>query len=215
MKSIIGSTRKHLTYANVMATIAVFIALGGVSYAAVKLPKNSVGTKQIRKNAVTLPKISKSARESLKGQKGDKGDKGADGATGPTGPVGPSDAISIAAGSFLPASAGGLSGQTPELSVGNYTVTAAVTITNNGATVQNPTCDLIAFHPTSTSTTMMTGGSYVNGVSGATGSIALAGAIAITESGYHFNVYCSGSAGAGIVLSTRIVATRVGSINAS
>lgn len=35
--------RGKLTYANVMATIAVFIALGGASYAAIKLPKNSVG----------------------------------------------------------------------------------------------------------------------------------------------------------------------------
>ena len=34
--------RNRLTYANVMATVALFIALGGVSYAAVKLPKNSV-----------------------------------------------------------------------------------------------------------------------------------------------------------------------------
>jgi hypothetical protein len=49
--------RARFTYANVMATIAVFIALGGASYAAVKLPKNSVGTKQIKKGAVTGAKI--------------------------------------------------------------------------------------------------------------------------------------------------------------
>jgi hypothetical protein len=53
--------RVRLTYANVMATIAVFIALGGASYAALKLPKNSVGTKQIKKNAVTTAKIKKGA----------------------------------------------------------------------------------------------------------------------------------------------------------
>jgi len=35
------------SYANVMATVAVFLALGGAAYAATKLPKNSVGTKQI------------------------------------------------------------------------------------------------------------------------------------------------------------------------
>lgn len=51
------SLRAKLTYANVMATIAVFIALGGAGYAAVKLPKNSVGTKQIKNNAVTAAKI--------------------------------------------------------------------------------------------------------------------------------------------------------------
>lgn len=49
--------RPKLTYANVMATAAVFIALGGVSYAAFKLPKNSVGAKQLKKNAVTGQKV--------------------------------------------------------------------------------------------------------------------------------------------------------------
>ncbi|MGH2905228.1 MAG: hypothetical protein ACRDKI_00485 [Solirubrobacterales bacterium] len=47
----------NLTYANVVATLALFLALGGVSYAAATLPKNSVGTKQIKKNAVTGAKI--------------------------------------------------------------------------------------------------------------------------------------------------------------
>ncbi len=47
-------SRLNLSYANVMATIAVFIALGGGAWAAVNLPlpKGSVGTKQIRKKAV-------------------------------------------------------------------------------------------------------------------------------------------------------------------
>jgi hypothetical protein len=35
--------RARLSYANVMATIAVFGLLGGVSYAAVNPPRNSVG----------------------------------------------------------------------------------------------------------------------------------------------------------------------------
>jgi hypothetical protein len=42
-----------------MSTIAVFLALGGVSWAAATLPKNSVGTKQIKKNAVTGSKVKK------------------------------------------------------------------------------------------------------------------------------------------------------------
>jgi hypothetical protein len=49
--------RPKLTYANVVATLALFIALGGASYAALKLPKNSVGTKQIKKNAVNGAKV--------------------------------------------------------------------------------------------------------------------------------------------------------------
>ena len=44
--------RPKLSYANVVATVALFIAFGGASYAAIKVPKNSVGTKQLKKNAV-------------------------------------------------------------------------------------------------------------------------------------------------------------------
>ena len=51
--------RGRLTYANVLSTVAVFIALGGISYAATQLPKNSVGAKQLKKNAVTGAKIKK------------------------------------------------------------------------------------------------------------------------------------------------------------
>jgi hypothetical protein len=47
----------RLTYSNVVATLAIFIALGGISYAATQLPRNSVGAKQIKRNAVTTAKI--------------------------------------------------------------------------------------------------------------------------------------------------------------
>jgi hypothetical protein len=51
----------RLTYSNVVATLAIFIALGGISYAATSLSKNSVGSKQLKKNAVTSNKIKKNA----------------------------------------------------------------------------------------------------------------------------------------------------------
>jgi hypothetical protein len=41
----------------IVALIALFVALGGTSYAAIKLPANSVGNKQIKKNAVTGLKV--------------------------------------------------------------------------------------------------------------------------------------------------------------
>jgi hypothetical protein len=44
----------RLSYANVIATLALFIALGGGAYA---VKKNSVGTKQLKNNAVTSKKI--------------------------------------------------------------------------------------------------------------------------------------------------------------
>lgn len=48
---------KRLTYANVIATLALFLALGGASYAAFKLPKKSVGTRQLKPEAVTGAKV--------------------------------------------------------------------------------------------------------------------------------------------------------------
>ena len=44
--------RSRLSYANVMATAAVFLALGGGAYAAIKLPKDSVTSKQIKNKSV-------------------------------------------------------------------------------------------------------------------------------------------------------------------
>lgn len=55
------SRRPRLTYANVVATIALFAALGGVSYAATTLPKNSVGTQQIQAEAVRTGKLAEDA----------------------------------------------------------------------------------------------------------------------------------------------------------
>jgi hypothetical protein len=52
---MLAKLRSHLTYANVMATIAVFIALGGSSYAALhigsrQIVNNSIRSKDIRNN---------------------------------------------------------------------------------------------------------------------------------------------------------------------
>ena len=97
MKRIFGSGR----YANVTATMALVVALGGTSYAAVALPKNSVGSGQlrpgavaktdIRANAVTSGKVknfSLLAKDFKAGQL-PAGAKGATGAAGAAGPVGP------------------------------------------------------------------------------------------------------------------------------
>lgn len=52
--------RPKLNYANVIATIALFVALGGAAVAA-GLPKGSVGPKQLKKGAVTPAAIRKGA----------------------------------------------------------------------------------------------------------------------------------------------------------
>lgn len=53
--------RPRITYANVMSTIAVFIALGGSAFAVKTLKRNSVGPKQLKRNAVTNPKLADAA----------------------------------------------------------------------------------------------------------------------------------------------------------
>jgi hypothetical protein len=60
---VLTRLRSKLTYANVMSTIAVFCVLTGVGFAVAKLkvPKNSVGAKQLKTNAVHSKKISKNA----------------------------------------------------------------------------------------------------------------------------------------------------------
>ena len=45
----------------VVACIALFVGLSGFGYAAIKLPRNSVGTKQLKNSAVTGKKIAKRA----------------------------------------------------------------------------------------------------------------------------------------------------------
>jgi hypothetical protein len=49
--------RGKLTYANVVSTLCLFILLGGGAYAAIRLPKNSVGTSQLKNGAVTGAKV--------------------------------------------------------------------------------------------------------------------------------------------------------------
>lgn len=100
--------RTRLTYANVMATIAVFIALGGSSYAALKLPKGSVGATQLKRNAVTSPKVKpgslllsdfrKSQRSRLRGPQGPTGPQGSTGSQGPPGAAGTATAYGRVAG---------------------------------------------------------------------------------------------------------------------
>jgi hypothetical protein len=103
--------RARLTFANVIAVLALFVALGGGSYAALQVPKASVGTKQLKRNAVTSPKVKPgsllvsdfraSQRSALRGPAGPEGPTGARGlegprgATGPEGPQGPRGATGL------------------------------------------------------------------------------------------------------------------------
>jgi hypothetical protein len=49
--------RRHLSFANVTASLALFVALGGTGYAAIRIPRHSVGNAQLQTNAVSATKI--------------------------------------------------------------------------------------------------------------------------------------------------------------
>lgn len=52
MRALPGRVRARLSFANVTSALALFVALGGTSYAAITLPADSVGSEQIRTHAV-------------------------------------------------------------------------------------------------------------------------------------------------------------------
>ena len=67
--------RRAPSPALVISLIALFVALGGTTYAAVSLPKNSVGTKQLKNGAVTRKKINRKTITALKGARGPQADR--------------------------------------------------------------------------------------------------------------------------------------------
>jgi hypothetical protein len=78
-----------LTYSNVISTLCLVLLLGGgTAYAASQLGKNSVGSKQLKKEAVTPAKLSKASKATLSGPPGPKGDPGLKGDPGAPGAPG-------------------------------------------------------------------------------------------------------------------------------
>jgi hypothetical protein len=57
----VKQVRTRLSYANVMSTLAVFLVIGGATAIAAKVPRHSVGPRQLKANAVTTLKIKANA----------------------------------------------------------------------------------------------------------------------------------------------------------
>ncbi len=149
-KRQLPSVGRHLTYANVMATVAVFLALGGAAWAVTSLPKNSVGTKQLKKNAVKSKKVKdgsllskdfkagqlpagKTGAQGPKGEPGAQGIQGAKGIQGIQGPTGPSDtyfSVSASGSVVLPGPLTVATVKSLALPAGTFLVTGEATIDN-------------------------------------------------------------------------------------
>jgi hypothetical protein len=147
----------------VISVIALILALGGTGYAAITLPKNSVGAKQLRKNSVTGPKLKKNAVSSAKvrdgsllaadfkagqlpaGPKGPKGDPGPQGPRGDQGVPGVTTVANRAsAWTTVPANSIGTAEakcQTGELATGGGFVadSGVVVESSNAGNVASPT----------------------------------------------------------------------------
>ncbi|HWB69585.1 MAG TPA: hypothetical protein VG518_06375 [Solirubrobacterales bacterium] len=99
--------RRRPGYGDVVSTIALFVALGGGALAATHLGANSVGTKQLKNNAVTGAKVkdgSLAARDFGAGQlpQGPRGEQGPPGQPGETGPPGTARAYAYVLGGKTP-----------------------------------------------------------------------------------------------------------------
>lgn len=124
----------QMSFSNVIACVALFAALGGVAVAATQLPKNSVGSKQLKAGAVTSAKVKDHSLQATDfvgslpvGPQGDRGSPGAPGAPGEPGKRGPSDAYYAFSNNALTNSKT-LSLAVPE---GSYVVTASMVASNS------------------------------------------------------------------------------------
>ncbi len=135
-------------YADVAATLALVIALGGTSYAVSELPRHSVGTPQLKAKAVTKSKLADNVRtvgpagpagpQGVAGPAGPKGDTGLRGQAGPPGgPLDPTRLVHTTSPAF-PVAAGAqfinIAAPCPTDAVaisGGYTITGTVNVTSS------------------------------------------------------------------------------------
>lgn len=90
--------RSKLTYSNVIATLCLFMIVGGgTAFAESQFEKESIPPKAFRKESIGIGKLTKGAKAALAGQTGPKGATGPAGPAGPGGPAGaPGSAVAYA-----------------------------------------------------------------------------------------------------------------------
>jgi len=197
-----------------VACIALAVALGGTSYAAITLPRNSVGNKQLRSNAVTSSKVrdrSLRAKDFASGQlpRGPRGAQGPSGADGtsqaraafasrdigaaplPLTPVGTYVEmidLAVPAGSSGYTSSSGLLVTTV---ASRLVATATLVIVNGNANAPNLTCRLVLVQAAAeakpmgiTPNTVIAPGEYLV--------VPLTGGIDVDPGSYNVRAQCTG-----------------------
>jgi hypothetical protein len=160
--------RGQLTYSNVISTLCLVLLVGGgTAYAATQLPRNSVGSAQLKSGAVTPAKLSGGAKAALTGPQGpqgnagprgpqgnegprgatglqgQKGDTGNRGEKGDQGTRGPSNAITKVNSGFVPWSTTFTTIESMSLDAGSWVVTATGLANNTESTTQAAECRLL------------------------------------------------------------------------
>jgi hypothetical protein len=128
MRRIFGGGR----YANVTATMALVLALGGTSYAAIRLPANSVTTKNVKDHSLLSKDFKRGQLPA--GKQGLAGPAGPQGAPGPKGDAGAAGAV-YKATQAGPAISPGASQTIDSIALpggGSWVVTAKAIATNSG-----------------------------------------------------------------------------------
>ena len=137
-----------------IAVLALFVALGGTGYAALNLPRNSVGSKQLRKsavrnvdiasNAVTGAKVRRRSLDSTdfktgslpRGPKGEQGAQGSPGASGsPAFGALLGRGVNVPAGTSFLAPSGQLAANANENNVSSFTPNATMTASDLAVTL--------------------------------------------------------------------------------
>jgi hypothetical protein len=136
---MLGYLRRHH-----LALLALFVALGGTSYAATELPKGSVGTTQIQAHAVNQSKLSsrlerllaslESGKAGTRGPRGPAGPAGATGAASLVGSTSAAGAPGTGSGAILAYGSGTTSGIADCLPIGDVACSTLVTPGNFSGT---------------------------------------------------------------------------------
>jgi hypothetical protein len=187
--------------AMVVAVVALFVALGGGAYAAFRLPANSVGSKQLKRHAVTPTKVAPATVRLFRGQTGDRGVQGLKGDTGPTGP---SDVYADGTGNAALTSSHTAYGQTT-VPAGSYLLEGKANF-NAGASGGRMSCKLAP----DTSAFPYWDEAFATGGASEVGVVLSLSAVQTFASAQTVELVCKTDSGTGSIDNARVIAIKTG-----